>query len=667
METHRSACPLDCPDLCGLTVTVDAGRVVEVAGDRRGPLTDGFICGKVRKIADHLYGEDRLTTPLVRTGPKGSGQFSPVSWDEALDLVAGRLAEIRARAGGEAILPYHYGGSNGWLTEGALATRFFRRLGASNLDRTLCAAATTAASHGLYGVMPGAALEDHAHAKLIVLWGVNPSATSIHLVPVIDRARAAGAKLVVLDPRATPLARRADLHLALRPGSDLPVALAVIHQLFARGHANRAFLAAHATGVDELAARAARWSLDDAAREAGIDAGALDRFVELYAAASPAVIRVGWGLERNRNGGSAVAAVMALPAVAGKFGVRGGGITMSNSDARWSMSSETAIGEPRTAARVINMTELVGALRTVRDPASEAVVVYNCNPVATVPDQRGVIAELSRDDLFVVVHEQVMTDTARLADVVLPATAFLEHRELRRGYGTMRMFDSPAVATPVGEARSNNQLFGALLERLGLVRPGDAMTDDALVAATFAASPSGAAMREELARDHVTSPPDGANLVPFVDVWPGTPDRKIHLVPEALDREATHGLYTYQPDPRSELYPLALISPALATQISSTFGQLRKAPGELELSPGDAAARGVRSGDHVRVWNALGEVECVAKVAPAVRDGVCVLAKGLWRKHTANGLTANALIPPGLADLGGQAAYNDARVQVAKR
>jgi len=666
VETRSSACPLDCPDICGLTVTVEHGRVIEVNGDHRGPLSDGFVCGKVRKIADHMYGEDRLTTPLVRTGPKGGGQWSKVSWDEALDHVAGRIQDIRARSGGEAILPYHYGGSNGWLTEGSLATRLFRRLGASNLNRTFCAAATSAASRGLYGVMPGVALEDYVHAKLIVLWGINPSATGIHHVPVIERARAAGAALVVVDPRATPLARRADLHLPVRPGADLPVALAIAAALFARGHADRGFLAAHAVGVDELAARAARWSIEDAAREAGIDAGLLERFIELYAAASPAVIRLGYGLERNRNGGSAVAAVMALPAIAGKLGVRGGGFTMSNGDARWTLSAETAIGEPVPKARAINMSELGRVLRSVRDPKIECLFVYNCNPVATAPDQRAVIEQLLRDDLFVVVHEQVMTDTARLADVVLPATTFLEHRELRRGYGVMRLYDSPAVATPVGESRSNNQLFGALLGRLGLVRPGDAMTDDELVDRTFAASEHGGALRAQLARDGVAVPPDGTNPIPFVDVFPGTPDRKIQLVPEALDREAPDGLYTYRADPRTDDYPLALISPALATQISSTFGQLRKAPGQLELSPADAASRGVASGDRVRVWNASGEVECLARVASEVRAGVCVLAKGLWRRHTGNGYTANALIPPGLADLGGQAAFNDARVQVAK-
>jgi anaerobic selenocysteine-containing dehydrogenase len=666
MKVLRSACPLDCPDLCGLEVHVEEGRVVEVDGDRRGPITDGFICGKVRKIADHMYGSDRVLHPMIRAGAKGSGQWRRASWDEALELVAGRIREIKQRAGGSAILPFHYGGSNGWLTEGALATRFFRRLRASNLDRTFCAAATNAATRGLYGNIPGVALEDYEHAKLIVLWGVNPSATGIHLVPVIERAREAGAKLVVIDPRRTPLARRADLHLPIRPGTDLPVALAVIHALFERGHADRAFLAAHATEVDELARRASAWSLEAAAREARIDSAQLERFVELYVATAPAVIRAGWGLERNRNGGSAVAAVLALPAVAGKLGVRGGGYTMSNGDARWTASAEAAIGEEPTIVRHVNMSDLARALAELSDPRIECVFVYNANPAATAPDQRAVIEQLAREDIFVVVHEQVWTDTAQLADVVLPATTFLEHRDVRRGYGTMRMFDSPAVAAPVGESRSNNQLFGALLERFQLVRPGDAMTDDELVARTFDKAEHGRELRAQLAECAVAEPPDGPRLVPFVEVFPDTPDRKIHLVPAALDRDATGGLYIYKPDPETSEFPLALISPALATQISSTFGQLRTAPATLELAPTDAAARGIASGDRVRVWNRGGEIRCVAHVSSDVRIGVCVLPKGLWRKHSRNGYTANALVPASFADLAGQAAYNDARVQVER-
>lgn len=667
MEKHSTACPLDCPDLCGLTVSVDGGRVVDIEGDRRGPITDGFICGKVRKFTDHMYGDARIATPLVRDGAKGSGLWRKTSWDDALAIIATRLQLIRSTSGAEAIVPYHYGGSNGWLTEGALATRFFRRLGASNLDRTFCAAATTAATHGLYGVMPGVALEDYEHAKLIVLWGVNPSATGIHLVPVLERAREAGAKLVVIDPRATPLARRADLHLAVRPGADVPVALAAIHALFTRGHANRTFLAEHAAEVDELERRAAAWSIEDAALEAGLDPSQLDAFVELYAKSSPAVIRVGWGMERNRNGGSAIAAVLALPAVAGKFGSRGGGYTMANSDARWGVSSEGGIAEPKPPTRSINMSQITTALQTLTAPKIECLVVYNCNPVATAPDQRALIEELRRDDLFVVVHDQVMTDTADLADVVLPATTFLEHRELRRGYGVMRMFDSPAVVAPVGEARSNNQLFGALLERLDLVHPGDAMTEDAIVAQVFAASSEGAALKDQLTASAIAIPSSGARPLPFVDVFPSTPDKKIHFVPAHLDREAPGGLYTYHPDPRTDDFPLALISPALATQISSMFGQLRSAPASLELSTNDAAGRGIQTGDEIRVWNLHGEVHCFAKVASEIRDGVVVLPKGLWRKHTANGYTANALIPPNVSDIGGQAAYNDARVQVAKR
>lgn len=666
METRASACPLDCPDLCSLEVTVDQGRVVEVGGGNKTPITNGIICGKVRKIADHLYGPDRVLTPLVRVGAKGQDRWRAIEWDDALSLIAERLGEIRARAGGEAILPFAYGGSNGWLSDGGLAERFFRRLGASRLARTFCAAATGAAARGLYGKSPGVALEDYVHAKLIVLWGVNPSATSIHLVPIIDEARKRGAKLVVVDPRRTPLAKRADLHLPVRPGTDLPVALAVAHALFSRGLADRAFLAAHCDGVDELERRAAEWSVARAAEEAGLSPEQLERFIALYAEASPAVVRVGWGLERNRNGGSAAAAVLALPAIAGKFGVRGGGYTMSNGDARWGLDPDAAVAEPEPNTRVINMSQLASALATTAGPRLEALFVYNCNPVATAPDQTALLRELAREDLFVVVHEQVMTDTAQVADLVLPATAFLEHREVRRGYGAMRLYDSPAVATAPGQARSNHQLFGALLERMGLARPGEPTTEDELVAAIFASSPQGASLRAQIDRDGVAVPPLGTSPMLFVELLPGTANERVQLVPPALDAEAG-GLYRYKPDPVASdaRFPLALISPALATQITSTFGQLRKRPAEVEISPQDAAARRIENGAKVRLWNDRGEVVCLARIAPDVRPGVLVLAKGLWRKHTANGFTANALIPEGLADLGGQAAYNDARVELA--
>jgi anaerobic selenocysteine-containing dehydrogenase len=360
-----------------------------------------------------------------------------------------------------------------------------------------------------------------------------------------------------------------------------------------------------------------------------------------------------------------VAAVLAIPAVAGKFGVRAGGYTLSNGDARWGLGPEPAIAEPLPRVRSINMSQLAKALGEARDPAIEALFVYNANPAATTPNQNGVFAALARDDLFVVVHEQVMTDTARWADVVLPATTFLEHREIKRGYGSMRLYDSQPVATPPGEARSNNQLFGALLERMGLVRAGDPMTDDELSAAIFAASPDGGELRRQIDERGVASPPGGERPVAFVDVFPGTPDRTIRLVPPDLDH-AAGGLYEYEADPATAAYPLALVSPALSTQISSTFGQLRRAEMPVEIHPDDAGSRGIGDGDEVRIWNDLGEVRMKARISREMRPGVVCIAKGLWSHHTRNGKTANALIPETLADLGGQAAFNDARVQIAR-
>ena len=306
-STVRTACPLDCPDSCGVDVTVEQGRVVKIDGTHDNPVTRGFICGKVRRFADRVYGEDRLLYPAVRQGAKGHGTFERVTWDEALDLVARKMREIRDAKGAEAILPFCYGGSNGLLTQDTNDAVLFRGFGTSRLARTVCAAPTGAANMGLYGKMAGVTYHDYPHAKLIVLWGVNPAASGIHLVPYLREAQKAGAVLVVIDPRATSLARQADLHLAVRPGTDLPVALSIHRFLFEEGHADQAFLAQHTTGAEMLRARASDWPLERAALEAGIDANDLRRFAQLYASSSPALVRCGWGLERNRNGGGAAA------------------------------------------------------------------------------------------------------------------------------------------------------------------------------------------------------------------------------------------------------------------------------------------------------------------------------------------------------------------------
>ena len=374
------------------------------------------------------------------------------------------------------------------------------------------------------------------------------------------------------------------------------------------------------------------------------------------------MVRAGWGLERNRNGGSAIAAVLALPAVAGKLGVRGGGYTMSNGDAAWTVSAEAGIAEPEPATRAINMA-LLGEALAEASPPVEVLFVYKCNPASTVPDQAAVLRGLAREDLFTVVHEQVFTDTCRWADVVLPATAFVEHREIRRGYGAMRMYDRPAVAQAPGLARSNHALFGELIDRMGLGRAGDPRTEDEIAAAIFAEG-DGARLRAALDRGELATPAAVAPVL-FVDVLPGTPDGKVDLCPAALDAATPHGLYHYQADPGSDRFPLALISPAIAQQISSTFGQLRRGVVAVELSADDARARGITDGADVRIWNDLGEVVVPARVSPHVRPGVAVLPKGLWRHHTRNGATSNVLIPQGTADLGGGPVYNDARVQIA--
>lgn len=665
MPVLKSICPLDCPDACSLDVTVEDGRVVKLDGGRDNPITRGYICAKVRHFDRHLYGPERLRYPALRRGARGSGQFQRVSWDEALDVVARKLMEVRETRGGEAILPFSYGGSNGLLTQDTTDARLWRRLGTSRLARTVCAAPTGRAATGLYGKMPGVAYADFLAARMIMVWGANPAASGIHLVPFIQDAQDSGATLVVVDPRRTRLARRADIHLALRPGTDLPVALSLIRWFFTTGRADRAFLEQHATGVAELEHRAAGWTFERAAAVAGVTAAELEALAERYADASPAVIRCGWGLERNRNGGSAVASVLALPAVAGKFGVRGGGYTMSNSGA-WNLSASVAAAEGLPVTREINMNLLGRTLELTGSERVDLLFVYNCNPLVTMPDQERVRRGLLREDLFTVVFDQVMTDTALQADVLLPATTFLEHAELSRGYGAMVLHESRPVIAPVGEARSNNTVFSELCRRTGVARPGDPEDDAAISRAILDATGRGDLLRETMARDGVAYPETGAAPVQFVDHFPRTPDGKIRLVPPDLDREAPLGLYGYAEDPASLEAPLALISPASGKTISSTFGQLQKGPARLEMNPADAAARGIADGDSVSIRNELGEVLCAVRITDEVRPGVVSLPKGLWLRHTQNGATATALAPDSLTDLGGGACFNDARVQVSR-
>ena len=655
-----TACPLDCPDSCSLAVTVAKGRVVKIDGSALNTPTAGYICAKVRKFADRVYGDARLLHPAVRTGGKGQGRFSRVSWDEAFELIASRLLETRKRWGGEAILPLSYGGSNGLLTQDTIDALLFRRLGTSRLARTVCAAPTGVAAQSLYGKMPSVTYEDYPEAKLIILWGVNPSTSGIHLVPYVREAQKRGARLVVVDPRSTPLARQADLHLAPRPGSDVVIALAIHRYLFEEGLADAAFLAAHTQGADRLRERAAAWTFERAAHTAGVSEAALRRFAEEYASASPALIRCGWGLERNRNGGNAAMAILALPAVGGKFGVRGGGYSMSNS-AAWNISRPWLGPEPET--RVVNMNKLGRALLELDDPPVQALFVYNCNPVATLPDQQRVIEGMARDDLFTVVFDQVMTDTAVFADVILPATTFLEAYDFARGYGPLSLQLVRPVIEAVGESRSNPDVFGELSRRLHVLAPNEADNELDMLLNLFKTLPG--TIGEQIGEKGRAAPPFGFRPIQFIDVMPRTNGQKVDFFPEALEAEAPDGLYRFLPDPGSDRFPLALISPASDKTISSTLGELPRPGVALLMHPSDAVRRGLKDGDPIRIFNDLGEVQCSLKVEATIREGTVSLPKGLWRKSTWNQTTGNVLVPDSLTDLGGGACFNDARVEVA--
>ncbi len=659
--TVETACPLDCPDACSLAVTVKRGKIVTIDGTRRHPVTGGYICAKVRKFGDRVYGPDRLRYPGVRKGPKGQGRFTRVSWDEAFEIVAGAFAGARAAHGAASILPVSYGGSNGLLTQDNYDARLWRRYGTSRLARALCAAPTGAANMALYGKMPSVSYEDYPHASLIVLWGVNPSTSGIHLVPYVRAAQARGARLVIIDPRTTPLARSADVHLALKPGTDVAVALAIHRHLFESGRADELFLREHTRNADRLRERAAPWTFERAAETAGIDADALEGVAELYATSTPALIRCGWGLERNRNGGNAALAVLALPAVGGKFGVRGGGYSGSNS-ASWRITQPwIEADEPDT--RVVNLNHLGRALVDYDDPPVKVLFVYNCNPAVTVPDQRRVLKGLERDDLFTIVFDQVMTDTALYADLVLPATTFLEGYDFAKAYGPINIELARSVVDAAGEARPNADVFGELCRRLDLVRDGEEATELGLLVRVLDELPPSIGV--PLAEGGRPTPPFGHTPIQFVDVFPNTPDRKVDLFPAALDASAPLGLYRFQPDPATEAYPLALISPASDRTISSTLGELPRTDACLTMHPDDARARGLGDGDGVRVFNDLGEVHCPLRVLASVRPGTVSLPKGLWRRSTRNGYTATALAPDTLSDIGAGACFNDARVQVA--
>ncbi|MFQ5706375.1 MAG: molybdopterin-dependent oxidoreductase [bacterium] len=660
-KTHVSACPMDCPDTCSLEVEVTDNKIRRIAGSRLNPTTQGFICTKVSRFARRVYSEYRLLHPMKRVGEKGAGEFEAISWPEAAETICARFKEIKEKWGGEAILPFSYGGSNGMLGQDTSDRAFFARLGASRLARTVCAAPTTEAALGMYGKMPGTAFEDYQHAKFILIWGANPRTSNIHLVPYLRKARAAGAKVAVVDPRLNFSKNEIDLHLPVYPGTDLVVALAMIDFWHRNQLIDWDFLRQFARNEEVLLEKAAAFPAEKAAQIARVDAEDIERLARLYAFHDPAILRVGWGLERNRNGGQAVAAILALPALLGKFGLRGSGYTLSNSGA-YKVDGRGLVAASSWNTRIINMNRLGKVLLEESDPPVKGLFVYNCNPAVTMPNQNAVLQGLLREDLFTVVSEQVMTDTAKFADILLPAVTFLEQQEIKKAYGSYSLHYLHPVIEPPGEAKPNEQMFAMLGRAMGW---SDAAffeeTGDYLERAVASIHGLGKPVDLKRLKKEQVAFFDfpGRTPVQFKNVFPWTPDGKINLAPANLGERP----YEYLEE-ASDGYPLALISPATDKLISSTLGEFNLPQLSLVMHPTDAKARFLTKGRVVRVFNDLGEVVVTVKLSEQVRSGVVVLPKGAWRKASQSGQTATALAPDSVSAVGGGACFNDARVEV---
>lgn len=653
---------MDCPDTCSLEVDVAEGRVIAIRGTHENPTTEGFICSKVANYHRRVYSPDRLLYPMKRTGPKGSGQFERISWEEALHTITSKFQSIVREFGGEAILPYSYGGSNGLLAQDTSDKAFFAKLGASQLARTVCSAPTSAVALEMYGKMPGVAFEDYPKAKLILIWGANPKASNIHLVPFMKKAKENGAKIVVIDPRLNFSKREYDLHLPVYPGTDLVIALSMIRYFHQNRLLDELFLEKHTKNVDVILRAAEVCTFENAAAISHVPAETIEKLAKLYYECDPAVIRVGWGLERNQNGGKAAAAILALPALLGKFGKTAGGYTLSNSAAARVNDDEFVDSQP-WHTRVINMNLLGKYLLEENNPPIKALFVYNSNPAATTPNQNAVLRGLMREDLFTVVFEQVMTDTALLADILLPAVTFLEQEEIKKAYGSYVLQYIGPVIDRVGESRPNEEVFSMLGRSMGWNDQAfQETTEDYLRRVAGAIKGLGRSVELEHLRSKRVMQFDFPGIYPvqFQTVFPRTEDRKVNFAPPVLG-SSPYELLTNQTD---AVYPLALISPATNKTISSTLGEFNFHELQVMMNSIDAGARNLKDGEFVRVHNNYGEVHCRLKIEDKVSAGVVVIPKGAWRRTSRNGKTATALAPDTLGTAGG-ACFNDARVEVS--
>jgi anaerobic selenocysteine-containing dehydrogenase len=704
MKIVHAVCSHDCPDSCGVLVTVDqAGRAVKVQGDPAHPVTRGFLCGKVAKYLDRVYSPDRLLYPMRRRtgvpkGPLAQGReveaFERISWDEALDEIAAKLAKIAAEFGSESILPYSYAGTIGKLGYGSMDRRFFHRLGASQLDRTICSTAGGVALKSVYGVKLGTPPQDFAHAGLIIAWGANVHGNNVHLWPFIEEARRKGAKLVVIDPYRTRTAALADEHLAINPGTDAALALGMMHVILSMGLEDREYTARCTTGFDELRAHALRseYSLEKVAADTGISAETIVRLARAYATAGrtaakgPAVIRLNYGIQRSENGGTAARAVCMLPLLTGAWKYKGGGLQLSTSGSfpfndnaleMPDLMKASPLGRP---SRVVNMSLLGQALTSLGDqvkdgPPVKAMFVYNSNPAAIAPNQNEVLRGMLRDDLFTVVHEQFFTDTADYADVLLPAPTFLEVKDVQGAYGHLFAQVSDRAIAPLGEAKSNVALFGELARRMGFEETCfDDREDDLIDQALATDHPWFAGItRERLEREgHVplNLPANAAGeILPFSTAeWFKTPSGRGELVPVPVFRAPTES----RAHAAEGAYPLEFLPRKADNYMNSTFANLpahqhmeKRTAGVLEMHGTDAAARAIVSGDEVEVFNGRGSLSLKALVNAQVSVGV-VAARLDWNKLSAGGGNVNALTSETLTDIGGGPTFYSTLVEVRK-
>ena len=668
----RGACPHDCPDTCALLTTVENGRAVRVQGNPAHRHTDGVLCAKVSKYAERTHHPERILTPLMRTGPKGSGQFTPVSWDEALAGIAARLGEIAARDP-QAILPYSYAGTMGLVQGESMDRRFFHRLGASFLDRTICA---TAGGEGLVhtlGGKVGMRVEFFAESRLIVIWGSNSIGSNLHFWRYAQQAKRAGARLVCIDPRRTETADKCHEHLQLLPGTDAALALALMHELIVHDWLDHDYIARYTQGWEALRARALQWPPERAAAVCGLPVAQIRQLAQDWGTTQPAAIRLNYGVQRAHGGANAVRAVACLPALTGAWRHRAGGLLLSSSGAfpvqRAALQRPDLLAgrTPRTINMVTIGDDLLRPASPTFGPKIEALVVYNSNPVAVAPDSAKVVQGFAREDLFTVVLEHFQTDTADWADYILPATTQLEHWDVHLAYGhTDVLLNRPAIA-PQGQARSNAQIFRDLARHMGFTEPCFEDSDEQLCRQAY-----GEAVDFErlLAQGFVTLPGPEA---PFAQGGFPTPSGRCEFHSPRLAARGLDPLPDYVPNHeapgQSPQYPLAMISPPARNFLNSSFvnvQSLRDIEGRplLEIHPQDAAARGIADGSVVRVFNDRGSHACHAVVCERARPGV-VNGLGIWwRKLGLDGTNVNQLTSQALTDLGEGPTFYDCAVQV---